>query len=285
MLTHVCPSQHEIVTNAPAVDLLVQLAYIAAKEGGLRDELLPKGLGLEVPRAGGGPTDFDELDDLASDDFKRAGIVALINELPPIKAMREWLLGQDMSSDERIMQRTRKLVDMQQGTISKSAWRLLRFIVASNTSYLKQIEDEDELVQGVPAEYRQFRFIVGDPAKEHRLRESIKLAQQDDPNAVAYPTLYAWHGSSAKNFHSILRQGLHFKETINGRAYVPSLFGKSIESANFFPHSCSQVRTRSESCFAILRSPGVRASRIERRLTFVLRLAHPLLIGLLCAPR
>ncbi|KWU47088.1 hypothetical protein RHOSPDRAFT_14601, partial [Rhodotorula sp. JG-1b] len=215
--------EHEIVTNAPAVDLLVQLAYIAAKEGGLRDELLPNGLGLEVPRAGDGPQAFDDLDDLAHDDFKRAGIVALINELPPINVMREWLLGQDMSSDERIMQRTRKLVDMQQGTVSKSAWRLLRFIVASNTSYLKQIEDEDELVQGVPAEYRQFRFIVGDPAKEHRLRESIKLAQQDDPNAVAYPTLYAWHGSSAKNFHSILRQGLHFKETINGRACVPFL--------------------------------------------------------------
>lgn len=219
-------AQHEIVTNAPAVDLLVQLAYIAAKEGGLRREQLPAGLELKLPRAGGERGQTDNIDELDDDDLKRAGIASLIAELPPIKEMRSWLLGEDMSADERMMLRTRKLIDMRDAAVSASAWRLLRFIVASNTSYLKLIEDDDELVQGVPAEYRQFRFIVGDPAKEHRLAESIKAAQQDDPNAVTYPTLYAWHGSAVKNWASILRQGLHFKEMINGRAYgtpIPSL--------------------------------------------------------------
>ncbi|GAA5983163.1 hypothetical protein JCM10908_000179 [Rhodotorula pacifica] len=211
--------EHEIETNAPAVDLLVQLAYIAAKEGGLRDELLPVGLELKVPRAGGEAGETDDLDDLANDDLKRAGIAALIVELPPINEMKKWLLGEDMTADERAMHRTRKLIDMRDGKVSISAWRLLRFIVASNTSYLKLIEDEDELVQGIPAEYRQFRFIVGDPAKEHRLAESIKAAQKVDANAVTYPTLYAFHGSAVRNWSSILRQGLHFKETINGRAH------------------------------------------------------------------
>lgn len=197
----------------------MQLTYIAAKEGGLKGELLPIGLELQVPRAVSTTGETDDLDELPNEEQRRAGIATLILELPPINDMRAWLLGENMTADERMMRRTRKLVDMRDKSISPSAWRLLRFIVASNTSYLKQIEEEDELVQGVPAEYRQFRFIVGDPAKEHRLAESIKTAQQIDANAVAYPTLYAWHGSSVKNWHSILRQGLHFKDVINGRAY------------------------------------------------------------------
>lgn len=214
------PGQHEIVTNPAAVDLLVQLAYVAAKDGGLKGDLIPVGLGLEASRGGGTTTEERlELDTLGNESYQREVIVALINELPPISEMRAWLLGEDMTLQDRLMHRTRKLSEMRNRSVSVSAWRLLRFIVASNTSYLKHIEDQDELVQGIPPEYRQFRFVVGDPAKEHRLAESIKKAQKDDPNAVKYPTLLAWHGSSVRNWHSILRQGLHFRDVINGRAY------------------------------------------------------------------
>ncbi|BGP55681.1 hypothetical protein JCM8202v2_003288 [Rhodotorula sphaerocarpa] len=212
--------EHEIVTNPAAVDLLVQLAYVAAKDGGLKGDLIPVGLGLEASRGGGTTTEERlELDTLGNESYQCEVIVALINELPPISEMRAWLLGEDMTLQDRLMHRTRKLSEMRNRSVSVSAWRLLRFIVASNTSYLKHIEDQDELVQGIPPEYRQFRFVVGDPAKEHRLAESIKKAQKDDPNAVKYPTLLAWHGSSVRNWHSILRQGLHFREVINGRAY------------------------------------------------------------------
>lgn len=119
--------------------------------------------------------------------------------------MRAWLTGEDMTEDERILNRTRKLPDMQQGAVSISAWRLLRWIVASNTSYLKQIEDEDELIQGISKDYRQFRLVVGSPAKEHLQAASVKAAQAKNDNAVKYPTLYAWHGSSVKNWHSMVR--------------------------------------------------------------------------------
>ncbi|GJN90810.1 hypothetical protein Rhopal_003824-T1 [Rhodotorula paludigena] len=216
--------EHEIITNAPAVDLLVQLAYIAAKEYGLKGDLLPVGLELKVPsyvnnslgepwKSGDPTVDFDTL---ATENEKCNGIAALISELPPIDAMRAWLTGEDMTEDERILNRTRKLPDMQQGGVSISAWRLLRWIVASNTSYLKQIEDEDELIQGISKDYRQFRLVVGSPAKEHLQAESVKAAQAKNDNAVKYPTLYAWHGSSVKNWHSM---GLHYRDTINGRAY------------------------------------------------------------------
>ncbi|BGP24987.1 hypothetical protein JCM10295v2_003907 [Rhodotorula toruloides] len=217
--------EHEITSNTAAVDLLVQLAYIGAREGGLKGELLPNGLGLQVPETAKTPeqikpddptVDFDSLGD---ENQKRIGIAALIAQLPPIDEMRRWLLGLDMTEDERLLNKTRKLTDMRGGKIPLSAWRLLRFIVASNTAYLKQIDDPDELVQGVPRDYRQFKLIVGSPLKEHMFTESVKAAQAKDRNAVTYPTLFAWHGSATKNWHSILRQGLHYKEVINGRAY------------------------------------------------------------------
>ncbi|GAA5820502.1 hypothetical protein JCM11251_003020 [Rhodosporidiobolus azoricus] len=216
--------EHEIITNTAAVDLLVQLCYTAAKENGLKDELFPVGLELKVPKNkfDGSWTAADEtvdFDTLTHDMTKCQSVAALILELPPISEMKSWLTAEDMTEDERILNRTRKLTEMRGGVVSTSAWRLLRWIVASNTSHLKQIEEDDELIQGIPKDYRQFRLIVGSPAKEHLLAESVKAAQAKNGNAVKYPTLYAWHGSSVKNWHSILRQGLHFKDTVNGRAY------------------------------------------------------------------
>ncbi|GAA5856066.1 hypothetical protein JCM9279_006494 [Rhodotorula babjevae] len=233
--------EHEITTNTASVDLLVQLTYIAAKENGLKGDLLPVGLELKVPKdpaamadalavpamPAAAPTvpattaeqETVDLDKFADDFSKCAGVAHLINELPPISEMRVWLLGEDMTDDERLLNRTRKLVDMRGGTISISAWRLLRWIVASNTSYLKLIYEEDELIQGIGKDCRQFRLVVGSPAKEHLLAESVKAAQAEDANAQSFPTLFAFHGSSVKNWSSILRQGLHFRETINGRAY------------------------------------------------------------------
>lgn len=33
------------------------------------------------------------------------------------------------------------------------------------------------------------------------------------------PSLFAFHGSPLANWHSIIREGLHFKETAHGRAF------------------------------------------------------------------
>jgi ubiquitin-conjugating enzyme E2 Q len=116
--------------------------------------------------------------------------------------MRSWLLGENLTDEEKLLTR-RKLADIRNSSISPSAWKLLQYIVASNTSYLKQIEDEDELIKGIPKEYRQYRFIVGSPSKEHLLAENVRAAQARDANSINYPTLYAWHGSSVRNWHSM----------------------------------------------------------------------------------
>ncbi|GAA5925491.1 uncharacterized protein JCM15063_005038 [Sporobolomyces koalae] len=211
--------EHEICSNTAAIDLLVQLAYVAAKEGSWKGDLLPQGLSLQVPRRGGSIWKYgDPVVDFDANPFPD-GLAALIDTLPPIEQMKSWLLGDDLSAEEKFTNRNRKLSDMHRDSVSPSAWSLLRFIVVSNTSYLKLIEDEDEMIQGLPKEYRQFRFVAGSPAKEHLLAENVKSAQARNPRAMTYPTLFAWHGSSVKNFHCILREGLHFKTTVNGRAY------------------------------------------------------------------
>ncbi|KAK4700785.1 ubiquitin-conjugating enzyme E2 Q, partial [Phenoliferia sp. Uapishka_3] len=194
--------EHEITTNSPAVDLLVQLAYSATKENRLKADMQPSGLELEVPKnplaqwkTGEATVKFDDIADL---QVRNNSLASLITELPPIPEMQAWLNGDDLNEVDKSLSRNRKLQDMRKGSVSNSAWKLLRWIVASNTSYLKLIEEEDELVQGVPKEYRQFRLVVGSPAKEHLLETNIAAAQAVDANALRYPTLYAWHGSAVK---------------------------------------------------------------------------------------
>ncbi|GAA5881505.1 hypothetical protein JCM1840_007127 [Sporobolomyces johnsonii] len=248
--------EHEIVTNASAVDLLVQLAYVGAKEGGLKGELLPNGLSLEVPKdkldgtwvRGDETVDFDTLPD---DSSKSAAVAALILELPPINEMKTWLTGEDLTENDRMLSRNRKLSDIRDGVVSSSAWKLLRWIVASNTSYLKQIEDNDELIQGIPKEYRQFRLVVGSPSKEHLLAQNVKAAQAKDRNALDFGTLFAWHGSSVKNWHSILRQGLHFRETINGRAYGHGVYFAKDGSVSLGHYSAPASNTWKNAEFGV----------------------------------
>jgi ubiquitin-conjugating enzyme E2 Q len=40
-----------------------------------------------------------------------------------------------------------------------------------------------------------------------------------ETDKLDHPTIFAWHGSELGNWHSIVRQGLHFNKTTNGRAY------------------------------------------------------------------
>ena len=71
-----------------------------------------------------------------------------------------------------------------------------------------------ERVSGIPG-YMQFRFATGSPEKEARFIQSVAEKTLGKP----FPTLFAWHGSPLSNWHSIIRQGLHYKRTDHGRAF------------------------------------------------------------------
>lgn len=100
--------------------------------------------------------DFDHLG-LAA---KQEGLALLINLIPSVNAMRDWLLGADIK-DENLTSRNRKLSDIKNGEVHPSVWLVLRWIIGSNTSYIREIEDQDMLVRNVPMDYKQFMFISG----------------------------------------------------------------------------------------------------------------------------
>jgi ubiquitin-conjugating enzyme E2 Q len=163
---------------------------------------------------------FDDFDNVA----KAETIVMLLELLPSIKEMRTFLIQQSRTSEPNL----RGWKDR----ISPAALGMLRWIIASNRSCLVQVDkcpgqDDndvamakvrlDQRVSNISENWVQFRFAQGSPDKEQRFLNALR-AQQASFEAK-YPTIFAWHGSPLANWHSIIRAGLDFKETLHGRAF------------------------------------------------------------------
>jgi ubiquitin-conjugating enzyme E2 Q len=148
----------------------------------------------------------------------------LLETLPTIKEMRSYLAQMSRSAEPKLSSwKTR---------VSPAALGILRWVIASNRSRIVQVDTcpgqtEDELSKAkirleqkcsnISDSYVQFRFAQGAPDKEQRFLNALKAQQANlDPK---YPTLFAFHGSPLQNWHSIIRHGLDFKETLHGRAY------------------------------------------------------------------
>ncbi|KAK2018934.1 polymerase [Colletotrichum eremochloae] len=157
-----------------------------------------------------------DIDDLEP-AYQREALMLLVQTIPSIRTLRDYLRNHQGSSLSEC------------NKISRSALALLRWIVASNRSFIVQIDQPTDLeIDGIPAtenrqherilgmtgDWMQFRFAQGSPEKENRFKEELEK-QGKHP----YPTLFAWHGSQLGNWHSIIRNGLDFKDTLNGRAY------------------------------------------------------------------
>ncbi|KAG0696497.1 hypothetical protein DFH29DRAFT_984602 [Suillus ampliporus] len=200
--------EYDICKNTEMVDLLVSLAYVAAAENNL-DEPLPRGLALKVPDPVHGKPmcDFDTLDV----GEMRSTITQLINTLPPIPEIKKYL-------EKKVTPGTNKpkLKDMNP-TILPAAWSILRWCVASCTAHLQELTEEED-------QWRQFRFMVGAPDKEAKFRHALERETCRDSNAKKYPTLYAFHGSPLKNWHSIIRHGLWYKTIAHGRAHGDGVY-------------------------------------------------------------
>ncbi|EFQ95379.1 hypothetical protein CFE70_006025 [Pyrenophora teres f. teres 0-1] len=151
-------------------------------------------------------------DDLQNYD-KFQAIVGLLDLLPPIPEMREYLLRKSQSTLSAWINR-----------LSPAAVGLLRWVIASNRACILQVDDGDpangrkseERLYGMSG-WAQFRFAMGAPDKERRFIQAVQ--QTTSRLGLQYPTLFAWHGSPLKNWHGIIREGLHFRQTIHGRAF------------------------------------------------------------------
>ncbi|KAF4970482.1 hypothetical protein FSARC_2501 [Fusarium sarcochroum] len=161
--------------------------------------------------------DVDELESAERDQ----ALTVMTQSIPSVREMRDYL-------KERPGRRLFSWKRMDSSTLS-----LLNWIVASNRSFIVQDAplpgsslaggemDKRNLVRGMNAGWMQFRFAQGSPEKEQVFLS--ELMQVTGPNVQGsqktYQSLFAWHGSPLENWHSIIRTGLDFSQTLHGRAF------------------------------------------------------------------
>jgi ubiquitin-conjugating enzyme E2 Q len=148
---------------------------------------------------------FDDMEEVQKQDT----ICGLLEVLPTVAQMKDYLSGSPQSPLSSWVDR-----------VPPAALGILRWIIASNRACIMQVNDDaskgEERLYGMPG-WTQFRFAMGAPDKERRFANAVRDTEKK--LKLKYPTLFAWHGSALSNWHSIIREGLHFKYTVNGRAY------------------------------------------------------------------
>ncbi|TPX44029.1 hypothetical protein SeLEV6574_g04746 [Synchytrium endobioticum] len=102
---------------------------------------------------------------------------------------------------------------------------LLRWIILSNLAHIEELKDESERIllgtetAGVgPPHFTQYKLIISSPEKEAEFQQEVQRCSR------VPPTIFAFHGSPSKNWHSILRRGLILK----GRPDHGWAYGKGI---------------------------------------------------------
>ncbi|KAF9883659.1 hypothetical protein FE257_003093 [Aspergillus nanangensis] len=150
--------------------------------------------------------DFDKL----PDKDKCFVIAKLLDTIPDVHAMKNYITDGQQGS-------IRHLLSSWRHRLSPAALDLLRWIVASNRSCIMYNGDPQTMVSGMEG-YMQFRLVQGAPDKEARFVQAVKSISSKGGNSK-YPTIFTWHGSALANWHSILREGLHFNTMAHGRSH------------------------------------------------------------------
>ncbi|KAJ2894276.1 hypothetical protein MKZ38_007784 [Zalerion maritima] len=223
---------------------------------------------------------FDrDADDLGMPEKMAVGRI-LLKTIPAVMTMREYLL----SHPHRPLSSFRDL--------PPPAFGLLRWVISSNRSCITLIDDPSgfdasndqttasssasawEVVTSATSRkplssssnterYRiggmntwvQFRFLQGSPEKERRFVNALRDSSNTAIN-TQYPTIFAWHGSNMANWHSIVRTGLDFQDTMNGRAFGNGVYlaANSHTSMSYsqpgesWPHSALEVASTLALC-------------------------------------
>ncbi|OQE30110.1 hypothetical protein PENSTE_c002G00254 [Penicillium steckii] len=180
---------------------LVKPLYLTERNGGL-DKLNKKRHDIQFCIY---DQDFSKLTLLQ----KQASVISLLETLPSIAAIAKLL--RKPSSDNLNLNLNPSLL----GMTSPAALLLLRWIVQSNRSYIVHDTEKSYYDSTGRISLLKFRFLQGAPDKEHRFMEAVKkYAAGQKPQ-----TIMAWHGSPIFNWHSISREGLHFRRTAHGRSW------------------------------------------------------------------
>jgi ubiquitin-conjugating enzyme E2 Q len=173
------------------------------------------------------------VDDL-DDPNRKAALHHLSCNIPSVLEMRKYL-----------MEKPGRLLSSWKNTMDTSTLALLNWIVASNRSLIVQdgpVPDDEPVLNdalamdalkngqngnqviGMDKEWMQFRFAQGAPEKEQIFTDELNKFGLEEKK---YPSLFLWHGSPLRNWHSIIRSGLDFKTSQHGRAYGNGVYFSS----------------------------------------------------------
>ncbi|KAM0475604.1 hypothetical protein ACHAPX_006927 [Trichoderma viride] len=168
----------------------------------------------------------NDVDDLDATE-RPAALSSILRGIPPVLDMRAYILSnpsKGLASWSRI---------------DKNALTLLQWIISSNRSLILQddavpppadsSEESDNTdkaeavnpnkVQGMPSQWMQFRFLQGTPERERLFMKELTTVAQSETPEKQYPSIFAWHGSPLRNWHSIIRTGLDFATIAFGRSF------------------------------------------------------------------
>ncbi|KAJ0414437.1 hypothetical protein BJY00DRAFT_321035 [Aspergillus carlsbadensis] len=154
-------------------------------------------------------TEFESL----SNEDKAEALNALLNTLPTVTAMKDFI-------EEGHAGHLRALSEWKR-RIHPGALQVLQWIVGSNRSVIMYDDNPQHQVSGMDG-YLQFRFAQGAPDKEQLFVSAVSEAAAR--LKLTYPTLFAWHGSGLCNWHSIVREGFHYKYIAHGRSYGDGIY-------------------------------------------------------------
>ncbi|CAM9614435.1 unnamed protein product [Laminaria digitata] len=104
------------------------------------------------------------------------------------------------------------------------SYRLLRWLLSANRAHLRPL-DGPEVIREIPCQ-KQFMLVTGTAEREAKFQQMKRDAAKDGSAG----SFFAFHGSSADNWHGILHLGL---KNMSGSKYMTSgkAFGSGIYMA------------------------------------------------------
>lgn len=208
----------ELRYNPIVVDLLISLTCYAASDESDRGVLDPAPSPAIIDKDNSGDS-LQDLLKLELDESRRL----IRTEVPALTRSSTRSLVQALQTIPSVFDlykavlKGKKIRDyLEEVNVHPLAYRLLYWIVASNRAELrllsprqKRVQGPENLCSGTKKLHESWQFIVqsGTPEKEAKF---AALQEQ-------YSSGYAFHGASVQSWHSIMRNGLDFKERLHGR--------------------------------------------------------------------
>jgi len=185
------------------VDLLVSMASVAANSSRAQMILEPYPLVFDPENP--------KVKALDPEHKNFATVIEILDKMPSVEMMTQ---AQDFVSMKDTMDKAHRM-----------CFPLLQWIITSNRSHIVQLQTGKYIKSMVTP--HQYLLLSAPPEKEEKFNQSKKL----------HGSIFAFHGSSTENWHSILRKGLvnasGTKLQVNGAAHGAGIYLSPAAATSF----------------------------------------------------